>query len=160
VEPAPSTGLSHQSLSILPFAQVLLPNGSKEIVVGIEIKDLPAAQEKTDSSALATIPFVRIPKRAQNLHEATSYGEEMLFRQFGISCRSISSLGGKYVASPGITPETIYPYIVEVDLAKSRHESLQWVSLRELLPHVSKLQCGQIVTSLYRAAHMLEGMAR
>ena len=78
----------------------------------------------------------------------------MLSRVFGVSSRATRTLGGKYAVSPGVTPETMYPLIVEVDLSKSRKDSLVWLPLREVIPYIPKLQCAQAVTSLYRAAHL------
>ena len=155
VEPHASTGLSHQSMAILPVALQVTPEGGSEIVVGLEIKDLPAAQERFGSSALATVPTTRIPEAADGLRGARAHVAERLRANFGIECSTLQPLGGKYVVSPGVTPEVVYPMIAEVDLAHSRTDSLMWVPLRELLPHVAKLHCGQAITLLYRAAHML-----
>jgi hypothetical protein len=154
VEPDPSTGLTHQSLSLLPVAKVQLADGSEQIVVGLEIKNLPAVQEKTGSSLFVTIPTARIPASARSVNEAQREGTEMLSRVFGLSSRATRTLGGKYAVSPGVTPETMYPLIVEVDLSKSRKDSLVWLPLRDVIPHIPKLQCAQAVTSLYRAAHL------
>lgn len=154
VEPHPSTGLSHESMAILPVASRVTPEGGSEIVVGLEIKDLPAAQERFGSSALATVPTTRIPGGIDGLRGARAHVAERLRANFGIECSKLQMLGGKYVVSPGVTPEVIYPMIAEVDLAQSRTDSLTWIPLHELLPHISKLHCGQAITLLYRAAHM------
>jgi hypothetical protein len=154
VEPNPSTGLSHESISVLPVAKVLRQSGEEEILVGLEIKDLPAVQERLGTSALATVPTTRLPMSARNLSEGMSYAQEMLQRNFGVVCGMPRSLGGKYVASPGVTPEVIYPIIAEVNLSKSRNDSLLWIPLRELVTRIADLRCGQAVTSLYRASHM------
>ena len=123
-------------------------------MVGLEIKDLPAAQERFGSSALATVPTTRIPQGVDGLRGARAHVAERLRANFGIECSKLQTLGGKYVVSPGVTPEVVYPLIAEVDLAQSRTDSLVWVPLHELLPHISKLHCGQAITLLYRAAHM------
>jgi hypothetical protein len=154
VEPHPSTGLSHESMAILPVASRVKPEGGSEILVGLEIKDLPAAQERFGSSALATVPTTRIPQGVDGLRGARAHVAERLRANFGIECSKLQTLGGKYVVSPGVTPEVVYPLIAEVDLAQSRTDSLVWVPLHELLPHISKLHCGQAITLLYRAAHM------
>jgi hypothetical protein len=155
VEPHPSTGLSHESMPILPVARRALPDGSSEIVVGLEIKDLPAAQERFGSSAMATVPTTRIPLARDGLRGARAHVAKQLRANFGIECRQLETLGGKYVVSPGVTPEVMYPMIAEVDLEHSRTDSLLWIPLRDVVPHISKLHCGQAITLLYRAAHML-----
>lgn len=154
VEPDPSTGLSHESISVLPVAKVMRSSGDEEVLVGLELKDLPALQERYGSSSFATVPTTRIPAAARTIGEGVSHAREMLQRNFGIECGVPRSLGGKYVVSPGVTPEVIYPIIAEVDLSRSRTDSLTWIPLRELLSEIPQLKCGQAVTSLYRASHM------
>lgn len=155
VEPHPSTGLGHESLAVLPIALRAEANGDTEVVVGLEIKDLPAAQERLGSSAMITVPTTRVPLGVDGLRGARAHAAERLRANFGIESLAVQSLGGKYVVSPGITPEVIYPMVVEVDLKSSRTDSLLWVPLRDLIPHIPELHCGQAMTLLYRASHML-----
>jgi hypothetical protein len=155
VEPHPSTGLGHESLAVLPIALRSQPHGDPEVVVGLEVKDLPAAQERLGSSAMITVPTTRVPLGVDSVRGARAHAAERLRANFGIESLAVQSLGGKYVVSPGVTPEVVYPTIVEVDLKRSRTDSLLWVPLRDLIPHISELHCGQAITLLYRVAHML-----
>lgn len=155
VEPQQSSGYSHQSLSLLPIARVRGADGKEEIVIGLETSDLPAVQEKTGSSRFVTIPTARIPNSAHTMDEAYRYGEEILAREHGLSIRQVCPLGGKYVVSPGVTPEVIYPLLVEVNIKKSNSSSLTWVPLREFITRNPDVRSAQLLTSSYRALHML-----
>lgn len=155
VEPQPSSGYSHQSLSLLPIARVRGAGGKEEIVIGLETSDLPAVQEKTGSSRFVTIPTARIPNSAHTMDEAYRYGEEVLAREHGLSVRQVCPLGGKYVVSPGVTPELIYPLLVEVNIEESNSRSLTWVPLREFITRNPDVRSAQLLTSSYRALHML-----
>jgi hypothetical protein len=54
----------------------------------------------------------------------------------------------------------MYPMVAEVDLEHSRTDSLRWIPLKELVPQIPNLHCGQAITLLYRAAHMLGMLER
>jgi hypothetical protein len=155
VEPEPSSGYSHQSLSLLPIARVRGADGKEEVVIGLETVDLPAVQEKTGSSRFITIPTARIPNSARTMDEMDRFGQEILAREHGHSIRQVCSLGGKYVVSPGVTPEVIYPLLVEVNIARSDSGSLVWVPLREFITRNPDVRSAQLLTSTYRALHML-----
>jgi len=155
VEPEISTGYSHQSLSLLPIARVRGADGKEEVVVGVEITDLPAVQEKTGSSRFVTIPTARIPNSARAMDDASRYGQEILARDHGLSVLKVCPLGGKYVVSPGVTPEVMYPLLIEVDIEDSDSSSLTWVPLREFITRNPDVRSAQLLTSSYRALHML-----
>lgn len=155
VEPEPSSGYSHQSLSLLPIARVRGANGKEEVVIGLETVDLPAVQEKTGTSRFITIPTARIPNSARTMDEVERFGQEILAREHGQSIRQVCPLGGKYVVSPGVTPEVIYPLLVEVNIAQSDSGTLVWVPLREFITLNLDVRSAQLLTSSYRALHML-----
>jgi hypothetical protein len=157
VEPSAERGLSHQSITILPIAKVQDRNGERQIVVGLELVDLPAVQEKTGSPRLATIPTVRVPKSIETFPDALEFGRSSFNHMYGErSLRQTVALGGKYFVSPGITPEVVYPLLAEVNFANADHNRLTWVALNELLDYLPNLYCAQLITSAYRAAHLLE----
>lgn len=160
VEPDPSTGFGHESVSILPVARVRLSSGEEEILVGLEMKDLVAPQEPSGSRLLATIPTARLPRDIHTQREAQEYASQRFRDTLGIKCMGLKTLGGKYMVSPGITPEVMYPMIAEVDLETSLTESLVWISCKDVLPQAHELMCGQAITSLYRAAHQLSLSSR
>ena len=118
-----------------------------------ELRDLPAVQQQMGSSSFLTVPTARLPRGVRTMEEARKHGLDTLSRVHGLSTTNITSLGGKYAVSPGATPETIYPFLVEVNLAKTKHDSLKWVRLRDLVPLLPKFHCAQLMTSAYRAAH-------
>jgi hypothetical protein len=153
VEPDLARGFSHHSLSLLPVAKMRDANGGEEIIVGLEMRDLPAVQQQMGSSCFLTLPTTRLPRGVRTMEEARKHGLDTLSRVYGLSTTTITSLGGKYAVSPGATPETVYPFLVEVNLAKTNHDSLKWVRLKDLVPLLPKFHCAQLITSAYRAAH-------
>ena len=68
-------------------------------------------------------------------------------------------LGGKYHPSIGFSPETAYPYAVEVDLSATRPHNapthLRPVALRDLVRHHHLIQDAHLLTSLFRLSHAL-----
>lgn len=155
IEPDPTTGFSHQSLSLLPILRVKTDADREEILVGLEVRHLPAVFEKTGSSRLLTIPTVRLPTAVRSLGDAYRQATDTLRREFRVSIRELTALGGKYVVSPGITPEVVYPLLAEINLSTSQRDSLTWIPLRELINVAPQLLCAQLITSTYRAGHML-----
>jgi hypothetical protein len=155
VEPAPQMGVTHESISVLPIAKVRKPDGSEEVLVGLEVRELPGPQLVDGTSSLITVPTVRIPSTCSTLDQAERDAVEKLKDLFGITVRAHQRLGGKYFISPGITPEVVFPMIAEVDLKQSRSDALHWVPLRSIMHHMHELKCGHAITSLWRASHML-----
>jgi hypothetical protein len=159
VEPAPRTGLSHYSVSMIPVAKVRGIDGQEEILVGLTAEANPAVQAKTGLSSFVTIPTARLASSVHTLGEAQRYARDSLARDFDVSIRDIKPLGGKYTVSPGITPETISPYVAEVTLDERASKAFNWVSLKELVAALPQAQCAQLITSAYRLAHM-QGLLR
>lgn len=155
VQPHEDTGLSHQSISVLPVAKAKNEEGVEEIVVGLEVRSFPVVQEQLGESPFITIPTARLPLSVTTLEGASGFGKAMLKEHHGITSRQAVRLGGKYFVSPGITPEVIYPLLVEVNLSEIQSDSLKWVRLNELIPLLPELHCAQLLTSTYRAAHLL-----
>ena len=155
VQPRQDTGLSHQSISVLAVAKTRNGEGVEEIVVGLEVRNFPAVQEELGKSSFITIPTARLPLRVTSLEGAYEFGTAILEENHGITSRQAVPLGGKYFVSPGITPEVIYPLVIEVNFSEIKSDSLKWVRLNELIPLLPELHCAQLLTSTYRAAHLL-----
>jgi hypothetical protein len=156
VEPADHSGLSHQTVAFLPVAKVKRADGTEDIMVGLELRDLPGPQLVGHTSLLATVPSIRIPSDVTSMHVARQFTVDKFGKLFDVTVSQSKRLGGKYFKSPGITPDIEYPIIVEVDLSRSKTDTLHWVSLREMVDHIDELRCGQAITLLWRAAHMLD----
>jgi hypothetical protein len=156
VEPADGSGLSHQTAAFLPVAKVKKADGTEEIVVGLELRDLPGPQLVGHTSLLATVPSIRIPLDVNSMHAAQQFTVQKFQELFEVTVSGCRRLGGKYFKSPGVTPDIEYPMVVEVDLSRSKTDALRWFPLREIANHIDELRCGQAITLLWRAAHMLD----
>ncbi|RIL12221.1 MAG: hypothetical protein DCC75_00850 [Proteobacteria bacterium] len=148
------SGFGTNSVSILPVLKRREPDGRERIYVGLELYDFPAVQERTGSSAMFTIPTLHLPAKIPGASGEKEFAKDYL-KSIGIETLQVATHGGSYFTSPGVTPELIQPLIAEVNGGSSRFDSLCWIPLEELRPHIHKLHCAQAITSLYRAAHAL-----
>jgi hypothetical protein len=153
VEPATRTGLTPRSISIIPVAKVRDAQGREEILVGLTVEANPAVEAKTGSASFVTIPTARLASSVHTLNDARRYADDTLTREFGVSIRAMKHLGGKYSVSAGITPETISPYVAEVNLDSNAASAFRWVKLEDLLGRLQRAQCAQLITSIYRFSH-------
>jgi ubiquinone/menaquinone biosynthesis C-methylase UbiE len=144
--------LSNATITTLPFMQV---NG--KIYFGIEDRDLPALQFSTNHSNILTTPAFRIPKNnSKDLESALNFSTKKLQETLGIKVKSITRLGGRYYPSPGVIPEVVYPFLVEVDAQTANQSQLLWFSADQLRKSISKLEDLHLKLSLLRASHMLK----
>jgi hypothetical protein len=67
----------------------------------------------------------------------------------------IWELGGSYFASPGVTPEVVYPYLAEVEATEAQRSTLRFVELQELISKVDLLSDAHLLIAIYRATHAL-----
>jgi len=141
--------LSDHSISVLPVSKE-----KGEIYVGINQDDFIAPFLHEGESGLFSIPTFKIPNNIESNPESFRWTTRRLRDFFGISTDYLQKLGGKYLASPGISPETIQPMICEAKQSESLNNSLQWVSLKELLAKADEIKCLQLRTAVYRAGHM------
>jgi SAM-dependent methyltransferase len=153
LEYATPRSLSSNTLVYLPLAKV-----KGEILVGIEERDLPAGIAYGDGSRVLTPPAFRVPKGITNLPEAHAFAGARLKEEFGEQLLSMQPLGGRYYPSPGLVPEVVYPFAVEVDLSKhsEARSSLYWVSLSSLMSRYKDIHDAHLLTGVLRAAHALE----
>lgn len=141
--------LSDHSVSVLPISKE-----KREIFVGINQEDFIAPYLHEGIASLFSLPTFRIPDNIESSAESYRWTIRRLGKFFGISTNQLQKLGGKYLASPGISPETIQPMICEVSHKESLENGLQWVSLKQLLANADKIKCLQLRTAVYRAGHM------
>lgn len=137
--------LSHSTLTLLP---VIRARG--QLWVGLEPRDLPAAQAHGGSSALLTLPALRLPRDVTTLDAAVAHGLATLEREHDLRARRAFALGGRYYPSTGVTPEVAYPYAVDV-AALGAACGLLFRPLDEAL--AMPLDDAHLATALYRLAH-------
>jgi ubiquinone/menaquinone biosynthesis C-methylase UbiE len=147
---------STNTATLLPFARI----SPDDVLVFVEERDFPAVQKRTGNSALITIPGFRLDPRTTTVDQMIGEIRARAYMEFGIEAQGKPVLlGGKYYPSIGFSPETAYPYAVEVDLSAQRPENasshLTPVLLRDLLRNQHLIQDAHLLTSLFRLSHAL-----
>ncbi len=141
---------SHSTNSVASLP-VFKRNG--KVYVGLETRDLPAAQLFNGSSALVTTPAWRLPKTVDNIDRARDFVVDGLAKEFDVKATQIIPLGGEYMVSPGLTPEQVMPFAVEVDASKALSSKLSWVPLDELVQQRDKITDAHLKVTMLRLAH-------
>ena len=141
---APSR-FSHNTVSLLP----LFINNNK-YYLGIEKRYLPTPYIKEGKSGILTVPAYRLPEGIQNYTSLKEFILQVDF--FGTSIISFQKLGEKYFPCVGLTPEQVYPHVVQL---QQPTDELFWVSIDQLMRHAVKLRDGHLLVSLFRLYHAL-----
>ena len=126
-----------------------------EILVGVELRDLPAVQVFTGSSAIWTAPAWRIPRESNWGVELPQFVGDSLQRDFGVKIRTLWELGGSYFCSPGVTPEVVHPFVVEIDAARIAGSELFFVRIEDLRQRLSSFNDAHLLIACYRLLHAL-----
>jgi ubiquinone/menaquinone biosynthesis C-methylase UbiE len=137
--------LSHNTISLLPVSMV---NGIYH--VGIEKRYLPAPYLREGKSKIITVPAYRLPKNVVNYTGLKQYILALDF--FGTSIRACFKLGEKYFPCVGLTPEQVYPYVVQL---KEPTGKLYWVPLEQMIQQARDIKDGHLLVSLFRLYHAL-----
>jgi len=142
--------LSVSTLVALPVART-----ADGVFVGVEHRDLPAVQHFTGSSALAAAPAWRLPTTVAHRGELGPLAAEALARESGLRVLRSWELGGPYLATPGVTPETLYPFVAEVDLAGAADSPLRFVHLDEAAANLDLIESANLLIAVNRLIHAL-----
>jgi hypothetical protein len=143
------------TLSTNTVATALLARQGDRAFLGVDDDDLPAAQGFRGNSNLLVAPAWRLPKNIDNATAALAFVRERLQAEYGVSPRRTWELGGRYHPSPGVTPEIVFPYAIEVEPAGSGVRSLLWIDLGDLIENANELVDGHLAVVVFRAAHAL-----
>jgi hypothetical protein len=142
--------LSNNTIVVLPAFRT-----AQGVFVGVEHRDLPAVQSFGGSSTMATAPAWRLPPSVTHLSEIPPFLKGTLERDFGLDARRVWELGGAYLPTSGVTPEVVYPFVVEVGADERAGAGLQFVSLSELTARPDLLRDAHLLVATYRLAHAL-----
>ena len=123
-----------------------------EILVGVEHRWLPAIQSAYGTAGFAAVPAWRLPAQVDRLDHAESWITGQLQRDHGCLSAELVELGGPYLATPGVTPELVHPWVAVIDPAHGPGH-LQWLPLRDCL--VADLVDAHLANAVHRAAHAL-----
>lgn len=142
--------LSCNTLVALPVART-----ERGVFVGIEHRDLPAAQSFGGNSRITVAPAWRLPMTVKDQSEIPAFLREALQRDFRLDASRVWELGGPYFPTPGVTPEVVYPYAVEVKLPEANGAAAYFVNLDELAGSLDLLQDAHLIIAVCRLAHAL-----
>jgi SAM-dependent methyltransferase len=123
-----------------------------DILVGVEHRWLPAIQTVCGSAGYAAVPAWRLPHQIGRLDHAESWLATRLHGDHGCVAAELAELGGPYLATPGVTPELVHPWVAIIDPAHGPGH-LRWLRLRDCL--AAELVDAHLAIAVHRAAHAL-----
>lgn len=142
--------LSKNTVAAIPFIKT-----ENEILVGIETRELPAPQNFSGSAQLFCVPAWRLPRSVEHKFEIEKFLKERFPQDFSVSVNKLWELGGSYFTSAGITPETVYPFAVELDAESLGETDLNFFHLKSLLENSENIQDAHLLILLNRLGHSL-----
>ncbi len=151
----PLEWVTPRSVSLSTVVTLPLARAGSAIVVGLDDDDLPAAQALSGNSNLLVVPAWRLPRGLTDLDGAWSFAAARLAREHGLGLGGRWSLGGPYTPSPGLTPELVHPYAVEVRTISAGKRPLIWVPLADCVRRRASITDGHLRIAMLRAAHAL-----
>jgi hypothetical protein len=152
--PSPERSFNSDLISVLPIAKVRSADGTEEVLVGLELRDLPAFERLESGSPWNyAAPVFRMSSEVKDLEAATASTIARFQKETGATLRTLSRFGGKGFTSAGTTPDVCYPMLGEVDLSGAQSANLRWVRLSDARAHVREFPNGHLQTLIYRAAH-------
>jgi len=135
---------STRTASALPYVR-----RGKHVRVGLERRELPAAQLFEGDAALWAVPAWRLPETGMRADRAEAWVAGRAEVEFGVAGAGLVPLGGAYCPSPGLTPETVTPYALPVE-RRFGASALTWVDLEDLVAHRRQLRDGHLLLSALR----------
>lgn len=142
--------------SINTVVLALLAGNGEDPLIGIDDDDLPAAQSFNGNSGILVAPAWRLPHGIQRRRDAKAWIAERLSEEYGFHALQWFELGGMYHPSPGLTPERVNPFAVEVGRSSGgAGRPIHWLPVREAVAHADRIHDGHLRIVLFRAAHAL-----
>lgn len=141
---------SKNTVTALPVVKT-----NQGVFVGLEHRDLPAPQRFTGNARLAVVPAWRVPFEVEHIADLPAFLAKQLRREFGVGAQQVWELGGAYFPTPGVTPELVYPFAVEIEGGDASHSSLHWARLDAVVAHLHLVQDAHSLLALHRLAHAL-----
>ncbi|HEX8844605.1 MAG TPA: methyltransferase domain-containing protein [Pyrinomonadaceae bacterium] len=142
--------LSNNTLVVLPVVRT-----ERGVFVGIEHRDLPAVQSFSGSSRIAVAPAWRLPSMIKHQSEIPLFLEGALDRDFRLRAGRMWELGGPYFTTPGVTPEIVYPYVVEAKLSGTVESALHFIKIGDLADKLHLLYDAHLLIAAFRLVHAL-----
>lgn len=123
--------------------------------VGIEHRELPVVQHFTGSASLAVTPAWRLPRTLTDSSQVPAFISERLREEFSVTVRRTWELGGSYHATPGVTPELVWPFSVELEADAACDSRLRWLPLEVLIAELDSVRDAHLRVVAWRLAHAL-----
>ena len=146
-----------QKLSLSTVTAIPVVRTQHSTYAGIELRDLPAVQSFAGSSRILTLPSWRLPRSLRNAGELPAFVTTALHRDFSLTARNTRELGGSYFSSPGVTPELVYPFVVEIEASAVASTSLGFVDWDVFNGKLDQIHDAHLLISAYRLRHALGG---
>ncbi len=139
--------MSANTISVLP---VVRRPSDGAVLIGVERRDLPAAQLLCGNAVTIGVPAFRLPAEVASLGDARRFAAEAL----RCSELALTPLGAAYRPSLGVTPETVYPYTVaEANL--NPDWEIAFVPLAEVVASAARVRDGHLLVSALRLSDAL-----
>jgi ubiquinone/menaquinone biosynthesis C-methylase UbiE len=142
-----------QKLSISAVSVIPVVKTDRSTYAGLELRDLPAVQAFEGNSRILTIPSWRLPLSLRRIGEQPAFIIAALHRDVSLTVRNTWELGGSYFSSPGVTPEVVYPFVVEVEAHDVISSPLRFIDLLDL--NLDQLHDAHLLISTHRLRHAL-----
>jgi SAM-dependent methyltransferase len=125
------------------------------VYVAVELRDLPAVQSFTGSSRIISAPSWRLARSVRNVGELPAFIAAAMHREFALTVQNTWELGGPYFSSPGVTPEVVYPFVVEVEANAAGSSPLHFVECSTLSRSLNQIHDAHLLLTTYRLRHAL-----
>lgn len=144
-----------QKLSFSVASAIPVVKTTRGTYAGVELRDLPAVQSFTGSSSIVTVPSWRLPRSLESVRELPAFISSAMHREFALTVQNIWELGGPYFSSPGVTPEVVYPFVVEVDASDVKSSNLRFIEIGVLDRQLDLIHDAHLLIAAYRLRHAL-----
>lgn len=144
-----------QSFGLNTVVAVPVVKTARGVFVGVELRDLPVVQTFTGSSSIITAPSWRLPRSVRSVGELPAFVDAAMRREFALTVRHAWELGGPYFSSPGVTPEVVYPLVVEVEANDVASSPVHFIECSTLARHLDQIHDAHLLITTYRLRHAL-----
>jgi hypothetical protein len=141
---------SRNTVAAIPFFQT-----DGKIFVGLEFRDLPAPQNFAGNSRLICVPAWRLPFSVKDKFALETLLFDLFKKDFYVSAINCRELGGSYFPTPGVTPEIVYPFAVEIETDDLDRCDLQFIELGSLIEKLDQFEDAHLLILANRLFHAL-----
>lgn len=141
---------SRHTAAAIPFFQA-----GGRIFVGLESRDLPAPQNFARNSRLICVPAWRLPFSVKDKFALAAGLFDSFKKDFRVSLINCWELGGSYFPTPGVTPEIVYPFAVEIETDDLEHCDLQFAEIGSLVEKLDQFEDAHLLILANRLFHAL-----